>query len=79
MEIKVLGSGCPNCKVLEKNVNLALEKSGINAKIIKVTDIAKIMEYGIMSTPALVINEEVISYGKVNDVNEIIDFLKSNK
>ena len=76
MEIKVLGSGCPSCMRLENNVKLALEKSEINANVIKVTDIAKIMEYGIMSTPALVIDEEVVSYGKVNDVNEIIDLLK---
>jgi len=79
VEIKILGSGCPNCINLEKNVNMALKKSGIKAKIIKVTDIAKIMEYGVMSTPALVIDEEVLSYGKVNDVNEIIELLKNNK
>ena len=79
MEIKVLGSGCPNCKVLERNVALALEKSKVNAKVTKVTDIAKIMEYGVMSTPALVIDEEVKSYGKVNDINEIIKLLSNSK
>lgn len=78
MEIKVLGSGCLSCKRLENNVKLALEKSGINAKIIKVTNIAKITEYGVMSTPALVIDEEVVSYGKVNEVNEIVELLKEN-
>ncbi len=74
-EIKVLGSGCPSCIRLENNVKLALEKSGSKVKITKVTDIAKIMEYGVMSTPALVFDEEVISYGKVNDVNEIVELL----
>ncbi len=75
-EIKVLGSGCPNCIRLENNVKLALEKSGIDVKITKITDITKIMEYGVMSTPALVFDENVVSYGKVNDVNEIVDLLK---
>lgn len=75
MEIKVLGSGCPSCIRLEENVKLALEKSGVKADITKVTDIAKIMEYGVMSTPALVIDEEVVSYGKVNEVNEIVELL----
>ena len=75
-EIKVLGSGCPSCARLEDNVKLALEKSGSNAKITKETDIAKIIEYGVMSTPALVFDDEVISSGKVNDVNEITELLR---
>ncbi|MFW5704616.1 MAG: thioredoxin family protein [Nanoarchaeota archaeon] len=75
-EIKVLGSGCPSCVRLENNVKSALEKSGIKAKVTKITEIAKIMEYGVMSTPALVFDEKVVSYGKVNDVNEIIELLK---
>ena len=76
MEIKVLGGGCTNCIKLENNVKLALEESGIKANVSKVTDIAEIMEYGVMSTPALVFDEEVVSFGRVNDVNEIIDLLK---
>ncbi len=75
-EIKILGTGCPTCIKLENNVKLALEKSGINAKIIKITDISKIIEYGIMSTPALVFDEEIISSGKLNEVDEIIELLK---
>jgi small redox-active disulfide protein 2 len=75
-EIKVLGTGCPNCIKLENNVKSALEKSENNAKITKVTDIAKIMEYGVMSTPALVFDEKVVSYGKINDIDEIVKMLK---
>jgi small redox-active disulfide protein 2 len=71
MKIKVLGTGCPNCKILEKNVKEAIEELNKKAEIEKVTDIAKIMEYGIMSTPALVIDEKVVSYGKVASVEEI--------
>jgi len=76
MKIKVLGSGCPNCKVLEANTKKALEELKIKADVEKVTDIAKIMEYGIMSTPALIIDEKVVSYGKVLSSNEIKKLLK---
>ena len=76
MKIKVLGSGCPNCKVLEANTKKALEEMKINANVEKVTDIAKIMEYGVMSTPALVINERVVSYGRVLTSEEIKKLLK---
>ena len=76
MKIKVLGSGCPNCKILEANTKKALEELKIKADVEKVTDIAKIMEYGIMSTPALIIDEKVVSYGKVLSPNEIKKLLK---
>ena len=76
MKIKVLGSGCPNCKVLEANTKKALEELKIKANVEKVTDIAKIMEYGVMSTPALVVNEKVVSYGRVLSPEEIKKFLK---
>jgi len=76
MKIKVLGSGCPNCKILEANTKKALEELKIKADVEKVTDIAKIMEYGIMSTPALIIDEKVVSYGKVLSSNEIKKLLK---
>lgn len=78
MEIKVLGSGCPSCIKLENNVKLALEKSRIKATLTKVTDYAKIMEYGIMSTPALVIDEKVVSYNRILPVDEIIQLIKNN-
>jgi len=74
--IKILGTGCPSCIKLENNVKQVLEKSWIQANVEKVTDIPEIMSYGIMSTPALVIDEKVVSYGKVNDVDEIIKLLE---
>ncbi|MDA3836669.1 MAG: thioredoxin family protein [Nanoarchaeota archaeon] len=75
-KIKILGTGCPNCKVLEKNTMTAVEELKLEAQIEKVTDIAKIMEYGVMSTPALVIDEKVVSYGKVISSEEIKKLLK---
>ena len=76
MKIKVLGSGCPNCKVLEANTKKALEELKIKADVEKVTDITKIMGYGVMSTPALVVNEKVVSYGRVLSPDEIKKLLK---
>lgn len=71
MKIEILGTGCPNCKKLEENAKKALEESGKNAEIIKVTSIPEIMSYGIMSTPAIVVDDEVKAYGKVSTVEEI--------
>ncbi|MDD3101911.1 MAG: thioredoxin family protein [Patescibacteria group bacterium] len=71
MKIKVLGSGCPNCKRLEANAQKAVEELNLGAVIEKVTDMDLIMSYGIISTPALVINEQVVSYGRIPDVAEI--------
>lgn len=65
MKIKILGSGCKNCVTLAKNAEEALKELGMEAEIIKVTDFKDIASYGIMSTPGFVIDEEVISYGKV--------------
>jgi len=76
MKIKILGSGCPNCIRLEENAKRALEEAKIKADIEKVTDIAKIMSYGIMSTPALVVDEKVVSYGQVLSPEEIKKLLK---
>jgi small redox-active disulfide protein 2 len=76
MKIEVLGSGCPNCKKLEKNVKKALEDKGMEAEIEKVTDIAKIMEHGVMSTPALVIDGKVASSGRVLSPAEIQKLMK---
>ena len=71
MKIKILGTGCPNCIRLEENTKKALEETGKKAELIKVTEIQDIMSYGVMSTPAIVIDGEVESYGKVNSVEEI--------
>lgn len=76
-EIKVLGPGCAKCKRLEKSTREAVEEMGINAHIEKVEDMARIMEYNIMSTPALVVNGEVISRGRALSKKEVIKLLSA--
>jgi small redox-active disulfide protein 2 len=76
MIIKILGSGCKNCTKLEAQVRKALEELGRTAEIEKVTDFAQIAEYNAMKTPALVIDEKLVSFGKVNEVDEIKKFLE---
>lgn len=71
MNIKILGPGCPKCKTLEKMTKEVVEKEGFNADITKVEDIMAIMNYGVMSTPALVINEKVEIKGRVPSYEEI--------
>lgn len=75
MEIKILGTGCTNCKNLEKATFNAVAELDLNATISKVEDIQQIMSYGIMRTPALVVDEKVIMSGRVPSVNEIKDLL----
>ena len=71
MDIKILGTGCPKCKMLEKNALDAVAELGIKADVTKVTDINDIMEYNVMMTPALVINGKVKAAGRVPNVKEI--------
>ncbi|MDZ7604692.1 MAG: thioredoxin family protein [Cyclobacteriaceae bacterium] len=71
MEIKILGTGCPKCKTLEKLTREVVEQNGIEATITKVEDIMEIMKYGIMSTPALVVNEKIEIKGRVPSSDEI--------
>lgn len=78
MIIKILGSGCKSCVTLGENTKIALEELGREAKIVKVTDMKDIMAYGIMSTPALVIDEKVVSYGKVLKPKDIVKILNKN-
>ena len=75
MKIEILGSGCPNCKRLEKNARKAVEESKKEAEIVKVTDITKFVDYEVMQTPALVIDGKVKCSGKVADVKEIKEWL----
>ncbi len=79
MKVQILGSGCPNCKRLEANAKEAVQASGIQADIEKVTDIAKIMEFGVMMTPALAVNGVVKSAGRVLNKDQIIQILKGGK
>ncbi len=76
MKIEILGTGCPKCKMLEANAKRAVEELKIKAEIVKVTEIDKIIDYGVMSTPAIVVDGKVKSYGKIADVEEIKKFLK---
>jgi len=76
MEIKVLGSGCPNCIRLGNNVAQAIKELEIEATIEKVTDYADIVSYGVMSTPALVVNNKVVFSGQVPNVEKLKEYLK---
>ena len=75
MNIKVLGGGCCRCENLLSAVREAVAEKGIDAEIEYITDMAKIMEYGIMSTPALMVDNKVVSAGRVLKSKEIIKLL----
>lgn len=66
MEIKILGTGCANCKALYATVEKVVNELGIQAEIIKEEDLMKIMEYNVMTLPALVINGKVVAKGRIN-------------
>lgn len=76
MIIKILGSGCKNCVTLAENTKAAINELGIEAQLEKVTDFAQIAAYGVMSTPALIVDEKVVSFGKVLKPKEIIKILE---
>lgn len=77
MKIEILGTGCAKCKALEEATKAAVAQSGKFAQIEKVEDLMKIMAYGVMSTPGLVIDGKVLSTGKLLSVNEIAELLKA--
>lgn len=79
MEIKILGSGCANCKKLEANAKEAVNELNVDAEITKVQDIKDIMKYGVMRTPAIVIDEKVKMFGKVCSVDEIKKYINDEK
>lgn len=79
MNIKVLGTGCSRCKALEHITKKALEELGIDAIVEKVEDIQKIMEYGILRTPGLVVNEKVILSGQTPKLKEMKTILSKIK
>jgi len=76
MKIEILGTGCPKCKMLEANAKKAVEELKIKAEIKKITDVGLIVDYGVMSTPAIAINGEVKASGRIPTVEEIKQFLK---
>ena len=76
VNIKVLGSGCPNCKRLEAVTRKVVESLGIEAEIEKVTEYAEIMKYPILATPGLVINEKLVSAGRLPSEAQIAQWLQ---
>ncbi len=79
MEIKVLGTGCASCKTLEKNTINALAELNISADVEKVEDIVKIMNYGILRTPGLVIDGKVVLSGRVPSVKELKEIITNSQ
>ena len=75
LTIKVLGSGCANCKRVEQIVHKVVDTMSLEAEVIKVTDFKDIMAYNILSTPGLVINEKVVSIGRIPSEAEITTFV----
>lgn len=75
LTIKILGTGCPNCKKLEAVARQAVDMTGVKAEIVKVTEIPDIMAYDILSTPGLVVNEKIVSSGRIPSPAEISTWL----
>ena len=71
MIIKILGSGCRKCVALGENARAAADAAGVPAQIVKITDFAEIAAYGVMSTPGLVVDDKLLSTGKVLSADEI--------
>lgn len=77
LTIKILGSGCANCKKLEAVAREAATQANVEAEFIKVTDMKDIMNYDVMSTPALVINEKVVSSGRIPATADVLKWVTS--
>ena len=78
MVIKILGGGCANCKRLEQLARQVAEEMALEAEFVKVTDMNDIMSYDVLSTPALVVNEEVVCYGRIPQKSEIEAWLNQS-
>lgn len=76
MKIQVMGPGCPKCDEAEKTVREAVAEAGVEAEIVKVKDFQEIAKYGIFSTPAVVIDDEVKVVGKAPNKKEVLSWLK---
>ncbi|NUN09744.1 MAG: TM0996/MTH895 family glutaredoxin-like protein [Ignavibacteriaceae bacterium] len=79
ISIKILGTGCKRCNTLELKVKELVLKNNIDASVEKVTEIDKMIEYGIIATPGLVINEKVVSSGIIPKEDKILEWLKKNQ
>lgn len=77
MKVQILGTGCPKCKKLAENTELALKETGLSAEIEKITEVAEIAKFKVLFTPALAIDGEVKVAGKVPDVKKIAEILKT--
>lgn len=77
--LKVLGSGCPKCRKLAERTEEAAQKIGLEYELRKVTDVDKILSYGVMMTPALVINEQLKFSGRLPMVDELVEILKKDE
>ena len=75
MKIEILGMGCPKCTMLYENVLAALEEVGKEAEVVKVEDLEKITEYGVLMTPALVVNGDIKAAGKALSIEEIQKYI----
>lgn len=76
MEIKVLGTGCSGCKALFNTVQEAVNQLGINVQVVKEEDLAKILEYNVMSLPAIVVDEKVVTQGRKLNVEQVKELLQ---
>ncbi len=79
MEIKVLGSGCAGCHKLYEEVQKAIQELGRNNKVEYVTDVSALLSYGVMSAPALVINDKVVSQGQILKAKDIKKLISTTK
>jgi len=77
LTIKILGSGCANCKRLEQIAHKVVDQLGIQAEVVKVTDPTQYADYGVMATPGLVINDKTVSSGRVPSMAEVTTFITS--
>ena len=76
MNIKVLGGGCKSCEALLKSVKEAVASKGIHAEVEYITDMEKVMAYGVMSMPAIVVNEQVVAAGRVLSAGDVEKLLR---
>ena len=76
MKIEIFGTGCLKCRSVEQNVLKAVERLGADVEVVKVTDITQIVERGLMATPGLAINGEIVAAGRIPGVAEIVSMIK---